>query len=248
MLHPASNTLLKALSDDARNELSTSLVPVALPRSMVLYEANQIPHYAYFPTSGMASVVANTPAGQCAEVGLIGREGVTAALHLLGSAPVVSQCFVQVEGSALRVPFTALRKAFDHSASVRGAVLAFVQGQSVVLEQLGACNLFHPADARLARWLLMVQDRVSTDMVDLTQEFLSVMLGSGRPTVTLACGALQKAGAIDYRRGHIQILSREKLQESACDCYGVAAASFLAVGHSITRGGNIRYQAEAAAT
>ncbi|WP_158615346.1 Crp/Fnr family transcriptional regulator [Acidipila sp. EB88] len=225
---PHSNAILDSFSPSVRALFGERLVAVPLPVHASLYENNSEPQFGYFMTSGVASVVGNTPEGHLAEVSIVGREGVTGSLHLLGSLPAATQCFVQVAGTALRYPFADLRRLFRDSAPVRDAVLSFVQKQSVVLEQISTCQLFHEAHSRLARWLLMIQDRTGSDEFSLTQEFLSEMLGSGRPTVTLACGALQRTGAILIRRGHITIVNREELKQQACSCYLVAERCFHA--------------------
>ena len=126
-----------------------------------------------------------------------------------------------MEGSAYRVPFAEVRKIFLESEEVRSRLLEMVQQQSLTMGQLVACNRLHDTETRLARWLLMVQDRVQEDTFKLTQEFLAQMLGTQRTTVVLAAGAFQRSGLIAYSRGRISILSREDLMEAACDCYKV---------------------------
>ena len=194
---------------------------VDLPLRTSLYEAEQVPRYAYFPTSGIASVVAVTGNGSTAEVGLIGNEGLVGCLHLLGALPVTTRCFIQLEGAGLRVPMAELKKAFRSSEEIRGRILEFVQEQALSVSQLAACQRLHEAEARLARWLLMAQDRIQDDVLAFTQEFLAMMLGAQRTTVTTVAGALQRAGLIEYSRGRVKILDRKNLEEAACDCYQV---------------------------
>ena len=188
---------------------------------MSLYEAEQIPPYAYFPTSGIASVVTAMRNGSTAEVGLIGNEGLVGSLHLLGSLPVSTRCFIQLEGTGLRISMVVLKDAFQSSDEIRSRILEFVQEQALSVSQLAACQRLHEAEARLSRWLLMAQDRTQDDMLEFTQEFLAMMLGAQRTTVTTVAGALQRSGLIEYSRGQVKIIDRESLEEAACDCYQV---------------------------
>jgi CRP-like cAMP-binding protein len=215
------NRLLSALSTAACQSLVSASTHVNLPLRTVLYEADQTPSHAYFMTSGIASVVTAMADGGTAEVGLIGAEGVVGSLHLLGPAPVSTTCFIQLDGSALRIPFSQMQNAFRSSPEIRDRVLEFVQAQASSLGQLAGCHRLHEAEERLARWLLMAQDRVLSDSLYFTQEFLAMMLGARRTTVTVVAGGLQRKGLIQYRRGHVKILDRKGLEATACDCYKI---------------------------
>lgn len=218
---PKTNLFLESLSAESRDLLVKQCVEIDLPLRKSLYEAENIPRYAYFLTSGIASVVAAMDDGSTAEVGLIGREGVVGSFHLLGPANVSTNCFIQLEGSSLRIPFGGLVHAFRSNEEIRDRALEFVQEQAISLSQLAGCNRLHESEERLARWLLMAQDRTGTDVLDFTQEFLGMMLGSRRTTVTLIAGVLQRSGLIEYRRGRVTILDREGLEATACDCYKI---------------------------
>lgn len=215
------NLLLSSLSSRNRNLLLSQTTALPLPLRMVLYETDQMPRYAYFPTSGIASVVTVMGNGSTAEVGLIGREGLVGSLHLLGSLPVSTRCFVQLEGTGLRIPMAELRKAFQSSDEIRGRILEFVQETALSVSQLAACQGLHEAEPRLSRWLLMARDRTGRDTLEFTQEFLAMMLGAQRTTVTAVAGALQRSGLIEYKRGRVRILDRENLEEAACGCYQI---------------------------
>lgn len=194
---------------------------VPLPVGTVIVRAGAIPQYAHFMTSGITSVVTYMEDGAAAEVGLVGKEGLVEAMHLLGSARSPTTAFVQVAGSALRVPFAEIQKeAFASEPLLRG-ILEFVQRHNFALTQLAACNGLHEIEERLARWLLMARDRVESAGFDLTQEFIAMMLGARRTTVTLAAGRLQERGLIEYRRGHVRIVDEAGLQGAACECYPV---------------------------
>lgn len=190
-----------------------------MPKRTVLYEPHSTPRYAHFMTSGIASVVVETPDGATAEVNLLGSEALVEAVQLLGPTPMLTRCFMQVEGTALRMPFKDLQEIFNQSEALSRPVLQFVQNQNALTSQIAACNRLHSAEERMARWLLMVQDRVRDDDLKLTQEFLAQMLGARRSTVALAAGALQTGGMIRYHRGLVTILDRDNLIRAACDCY-----------------------------
>ena len=215
------NLLLDALSPDLRRAVLEMCRPVDLPLRTLLHEQGEMPVYGYFLCSGVASMVVSMAEGGSAEVGLIGREGVIGAMHILGPTPTPAQCFIQLEGTGLRLRLADLRTVFQTSAEFRGRVLECVQQQAVTLEQVAACNKLHETEERLARWLLMSRDRADQDTMTMTQEFLADMLGTRRTTVTLVAGSLQRRGLIDYRRGKVTILDRAALEAAACDCYGV---------------------------
>lgn len=218
---PTSNRLLDVLSPASRDQILAVSKHVVLPVRTTLVEAEQQQRYAYLMTAGIASVLIELAEGGTAEVTLIGREGMVGGLQLLGPALSPARSFIQMSGSAFRLPFADMRRIFLESEEVRSRVLEMVQQQSLTISQLAACNKLHETEARMARWLLMVRDRVDDDTVMLTQEFLAQMLGTQRTTVVMAAGALQRSGLIEYSRGKITILSRENLEEAACDCYRI---------------------------
>jgi CRP-like cAMP-binding protein len=216
-----NNLFLESLSRESRNSLVRLCAEVDLPLRKSLYEPGIAPMYAYFMTSGIASVVAMMENGGMAEVGLIGREGVVGSFHLLGPAKVSTSCFIQLEATALRIRFTDLVHLFRTNEEVRERLLEFVQEQAVSLSQLAGCNRLHDNEERLARWLLTAQDRTGTDTLHFTQEFLAMMLGARRTTVTLIAGVLQRQGLIQYQRGRVKILKRAELEAASCDCYQI---------------------------
>lgn len=216
---PRTNLFLESLSPASHAWLSSRSIAVELPIRSSLYVAETTPEFAYFLTSGIASVVATMADGKMAEVGVIGREGIVGCLHLLGPGLVSTECFIQMTGTARRIQLATLRRAFRSSEEIRDRILEFVQEQALSLGQLAGCHRLHEQDERLARWLLMVQDRTQMDVLNITQEFLAEMLGAKRVTVTVAAGALQRRGLIEYRRGVIRILDRAGLEGAACSCY-----------------------------
>jgi CRP-like cAMP-binding protein len=219
MVAQPSNLLLSALSPNYRASLLARMRTVTLNPREILYEADETPKYGHFLTSGVASIVISMSNGATTEVGLWGREGLAESFHLLGNARIPMRCIVQAESTALRIPFNELQKEFHDNEELRDCVLQGVQSQSSILGQLAGCNRLHEAEARLARWLLMVRDRTESDTFFITQEFLAVMLGARRTTVTAAAGALQRRGLIKYTRGRIHIADPETLETVACECY-----------------------------
>ena len=215
------NLLLASLSTESCELIQSQCTPVTLPLRSGLYSAGGVPADAYFITSGMASIVGSTSNGETAEVGIVGYEGLVGATHLLGPAVAPTECFIQLPGSALKIPFPKLLQLFKSSEEIRERILEFVQEQTLSLSQLATCNRLHNAEERLARWLLMVDDSIQSDKIDLTQEFLAQMLGAQRTTVTMVAGTLQRAGLIEYKRGTVHVVNRRELEAAACDCYGI---------------------------
>lgn len=217
-----SNLFLSALTSQSRDSLTPFCTAVPLPVRTQLFVPDQAPSYAYFITSGLASVVTPMIDGGTAEVEIIGREGIVGGFHVLGPAPIPTSCFMQLPGTGLRIELAELRRAFRSSDEVHDRILEFVQSQALVVSQMAGCNRLHEAEARLARWILMAQDRIQSDVINLTQEFLAEMLGAQRTTVTMVAGALQRSGLIEYQQGKIRITNREKLEMAACECYRIA--------------------------
>jgi CRP-like cAMP-binding protein len=197
---PTTNRLLAALSNDARNYLLTRSTAVSLPSKTSLYEADETPSHAYFMTSGMASIVTTMEDGGTAEVGVVGLEGLAGGMHILGPGKISTSCFIQLEGSALKIPLSELSKAFRTSDEIRYRLLEFFQEQATMVSQIAGCNRLHESEERLARWLLMAQDRAQSEVLNFTQELLAMMVGSRRTTVTVIARALQRAGLIEYSR------------------------------------------------
>jgi len=219
MSAPISNLFLSGLSYESREWLVSRCVEVELPLHTLLYEAEIAPRHAYFLTSGLASVVTPMASGEAAEVAFIGHKGLVGSLHLLGPTSVSTRCMMQLGGSGLRIPFAALQSKFEASEEIRGRVLEFVQEQAVMVGQIAGCNRLHSAEQRLARWLLMAQDRTQCDMLRFTQEYLAEMIGTQRTTVTVLAGELQRRGLIRYSRGSVHIVNRDGLEAVACECY-----------------------------
>ena len=227
MSSPKSNLLLDSLSPACRDAILSQAEEVDLPQRYSLQPQEEVPRYGFLLTSGVASVVVSHVDGAASETSLIGREGLTGALSLLGPSVPSAEVFMQVGGAGYQISMPALKELFLESEEVRHRILACVQQQAMTTTQIAACNVTHEAESRLARWLLMVQDRTGDDRFQLTQEFLGQMLGARRTTVAFAAGTMQRSGLIEYSRGKIKILSREQLLSAACDCYGVTRRLLL---------------------
>ena len=232
-----SNILIDSLPDANRKELLPHLTPVSLPVKTSLYEPEDTPKYVHFLTSGLASIVTSMADGETTEVGTVGREGMPQGVHLLGPVSITTRCFMQIAGTALRMDYKAFERIFNKEESVRRSTLAYAQYQTILLGQVAGCNRLHDVEARLARWLLMVQDRTADSVLALTQEFLGQMMGSQRTTVSSVAGGLQQRGLIEYTRGKVRILNRTGLENAACECYAatrkILAILYLTAGQSL---------------
>ena len=221
MPYPLSNILVDTLPEDSRKKLEGYLKRVSIPVQAPLYEPGDTPKYVHFLTSGIASIVTYMSTGETTEVGTVGREGMPQGVHLLGMNSVPTRCFMQIGGTGLRMEFKAFEKLFESDENIRRAVLSYAQYQSLLLSQIAGCNRLHDVQARLARWLLMIQDRTADTVLKLTQEFLGQMIGSQRTTVSAVAGELQVRGLINYSRGNVRILDRTGLENIACECYPI---------------------------
>ncbi len=221
MTTSTSNRLLDQLPPDYLASLLPRLREISLPMATNVYATGDVPKYAHFMTSGVMSIVTFMEDGRGVEVGLIGSEGLVEACHLLGPAGTPTNGFIQIAGSALRMPFEEMRREFQTCEPLRTVIHAAIQTQNYILAQLSACNRLHEVEERLARWLLMVQDRIQSDRFYLTQEFLAEMIGARRTTVTFAASNLQSRGLIEYSRGHIHIIDQDGMKRAACECYVV---------------------------
>ncbi|MEG9528862.1 MAG: Crp/Fnr family transcriptional regulator [Hyphomicrobiales bacterium] len=217
------NRLLAALAPEDFSRLASQLEPVPLPLHAVLIAPQQPIAQAYFVEEGIVSLVADTCEGRI-EVGLTGREGFIGVPIALGAQTTPQTAIVQASGEALRIAAGALEDALDASASLRRVLGRYVQSLLVQVGQTVYANADLTVEARLARWILMIHDRLEQDELPLTHEVLSKMLGVRRPTVTTATHLLEGAGMIRARRGRITVVDREKLEDLAGAIYGPAGA------------------------
>ena len=213
------NRLLAALPAQEYERLLDGLEPVRLTYGEVLDEPGEPMRYAYFPCDCLVSLLTVIEGRRALEVGLVGREGMVGSRLALGFTTASVRALVQGTGTALRIESAHFLRTFERSPALRRALLRFTDSLMLQVTQNAACNRFHLVEARLARWLLMTRERVSSHEFHLTHEFLADMLGVRRVGVTLAASALQRQQLIRYRRGAIKILDQHGLEASACSCY-----------------------------
>lgn len=216
-----ANRLISSLSRECASAILSQARTVTLPHREALYLADQEMQSVFFLTSGAASVVVAADDGGTAEIDMIGREGLVGGSQLLGREKPVSGGFMQVSGAGLRVPIAEMRRLVNEVPEIRLRVMQAVLQQTLSISQIAGCNRLHSAEERLSRWLLTASDRAGSLQLDLTQEFLSEMLGTRRTTVALVAGALQRSGMIELRRGQVSIIDRDALRSAACGCYEV---------------------------
>jgi CRP-like cAMP-binding protein len=215
------NRLLAALPSDSLAQLWPKLTPVELPLRQTLHEAGRPITTVYFPETGWVSMVATLEDGDGAEVGIIGREGIVGLPVVLGTDHDDLEAMVQCPGTAMSLDADVLRRELGSNPALQSVMLRYVLVHLGQVARTAACNGRHHTDQRLARWLLTAHDRSEGDDFPMTHEFLSMMLGVRRAGVTVAAGALQRAGLIRYRQGRIEITDRPGLENAACECYGV---------------------------
>lgn len=213
------NEILLGLPRKECDAVMSKLEFVRLKLHSLLHEAGETLKSGYFCNSGMFSLLNVMPDGKSVEVGLIGKEGFSAVPLIVGFRTSHTRTVVQAEGTAFRADAAAFRAILKQCPALERQLQRYSQILAAQVAQLATCNRLHEVDERLARWLLMTQDRVGADSLPLTQDFLAQMLGTRRSSVTVSAGTLQKAGLIQYTRGNVTILNRRSLEEAACDCY-----------------------------
>jgi CRP-like cAMP-binding protein len=218
------NQLLAALSTKNYRHLLPLLEPVSFALGDILYEPQAAIRYVYFPHRAVISIINILKNNSMVEMTLVGSEGMLGTALLSGDDRSPHQALVQVADGGMRMKTRIFKKEFGQNTELRNLVLSYSQALFVQVAQTAACNSLHPIVQRLARWLLMTQDRVGSDPFHLTHGFIATMLGVQRAGVTIAAGSLQKAGLIGYRRGTVSILKRDELEETACECYATIKA------------------------
>lgn len=220
------NFFLSALKPSDREALTNGMSEIALASAQVLYETGDVVDKVYFPGSACISLVTVLSDGKAVENSTVGRESVVSLIDAITAQPSRSRVFAQIGGSAMRLPAAAFRAQLAASPDLLKLVLLHVRATSLQAEQGVACNASHGVHGRLARWLLMTQDRVGTDTFPLTQEYMAVMTGVQRSTVCTMAASLKRGGVIDYSRGQLEVLDRDALLRHACECYAVVGQQF----------------------
>lgn len=218
---PLENRILTALPTDEYNRLLPELTPVRLPRGKVLWDAGDTIRYAYFVTGGMVSLLSTTGEGSSIEVGMVGSEGLAGISAMLRFEAIPYTVVVQISGHALKIKVETLRREFARGGRLQELLLRYAHTLLTQVSQSASCNRFHTVEERLCRWLLVSHDRVRSDVLTLTQEFLSQMMGVPRTSVSAIAVRLQREGLITYSRGVIRIVDRRGLEDYSCECYRV---------------------------
>ena len=217
--HVVNNKILRKLPRKEYNAVFPRLVWVDLPIHTVLNQEAKSIEYGYFINEGLASILTVMAGGKSVEVGLTGEEGFVGLPLVAGFKSSSTRVIIQIDGSACRINAKDLVRLLRECPVLERSLQQCSQSMALQSTQVAACNRLHDVNQRLARWLLMSQDRVGGDVVGLTQEFLAHMLGTRRASVTVAAGVLQKAGLIAYTRGEVAIRDRAGLESATCECY-----------------------------
>lgn len=225
--HPATtNRILNALTRAEFEHLTPHLERARLSGGETLYRPEEPITHVYFPDRGTVSLVSVFEGGGMVEVGMVGNEGMFGVCVFLGSltTPLLAQ--VQLPGEGYRMRSDALKREFAKGGLLQDMLLRYTQAFITQVSQVAACNRAHTLEQRLAKWLLMCQDRAHSNELELTHEFISEMLGIRRAGVTEAALQFREAGLIRYQRGHITILDRAGLESASCECYPVLKREF----------------------
>ncbi len=229
---PAQNNLLAALlaAEDSALEKELELVPMRL--GDMVYEPGQQLNHAYFPTTSIVSLHYVMATGAACETSSVGNEGVVGVPLFTGGKTTSSSAVVHTAGHAYRLRRAALQAEFDRHGLLHGLLLRYVQALITQTAQTAACNRYHTVEQQLCRWLLMTLDRVSSDELVLTQELIASRLGVRREGITAAAGNLQRGGCINYRRGHVSVVDRARLEARTCECYAVVKSEMTRLATS----------------
>jgi len=218
---PVENRLLAALPADEYERLRQDLQPVSFSLGEIVYEFGAQLDYVFFPTTALVSLVYTMENGSSAEMGLTGNDGVVGIALFMGGGTMPNRAVVQSAGAALKMKVKVLQDEFAKAGKFQQLLLRYTQALITQISQTAVCNRLHSLEQQLCRWLLLSHDRLNTDELVMTQELIADMLGVRREGVTVAAGRLQDDGAISYVRGRIQILDRQKLEQTVCECYRV---------------------------
>ena len=199
---------------------------MALPLGQALYESGAMLSHGYFPTTAIVSLMYVTESGASSEIAVVGNDGIVGVPLFMGGGSTPSRAVVQSAGEGFRMSGRAIREEFSRSASVMMLLLRYTQALIAQMAQIAVCNRHHTVDQQLCRWLLLSLDRLPGNELVVTQELIANMLGVRREGVTEAAVALQRAGLISYRRGHITVVDRPGLEQRSCECYAVVKAEY----------------------
>lgn len=220
------NLILDGLPPAEYRRVEPHLRAFDMKTGLELHDRGSRGGYAYFPVNSATSLVITEPDGGTVEVATVGREGLIGLPIFINSEAVAIEAFTHVPGDALRIHRSVLRKEIDREQDLCRRVHRYTEVLLLFIAQTCLCNSLHTQRQRLARWLLLLHDRVGTDTFQLTQTFMAEMLGVRRATVTITAGEFRDKGLISYRKGRVEILDRRGLEAAACDCYGAVRSEF----------------------
>ncbi|MBD2508565.1 Crp/Fnr family transcriptional regulator [Nostoc muscorum FACHB-395] len=226
-LEQPANNLLAVLPPADYERLVPHLKLVKLSNRQVLYEPGEPITEVYFPNKAVVSIITTMEDGSTVEAGLVSNEGMVGIPVILGDNTTTTTASVQIPDSAMQMDADILKSEFNRGTALQSLLLRYVQSMYTQIAQGSACNRLHKLEARLARWLLTVSDRLQSEEFPLTQEFISQMLGVRRAGVTEAANILSQAGIITYHRGQINILNREALEKTSCECYQIIEDEYI---------------------
>ena len=215
------NRVLLKLPDDEFLVLRPHLEYIDMPHHMSLHQPHRALRYAHFPNEGLISLVVELKDGKSVEAGLLGREGAAGLPGVLGLDRSALREVVQIAGNGFRVRVDTLRSILPSAPQLQSVLSRYAASLAMQVAQTAACNRLHKVEERLARWLLIAQDRIDAGVVPITHDFLATMLGTDRPSVSVAAGLLQTRQILEYKRGSVKIVNRKKLEQFACECYEV---------------------------
>jgi CRP-like cAMP-binding protein len=194
---------------------------VDLPHHLSLHQPHRTVQFAHFPNEGLISLVVELKDGKTVEAGLLGNDGASGMPAVLGLGRSPLREIVQIAGNGFRVKVDTLREILPSAPGLRAILSRYAAGLAMQVAQTAACNRLHKIEKRLARWLLIAQDRVDSGTLPITHDFLATMLGTDRPSVSVAASILQSKKIIEYSRGSVKILNRKNLEQFACECYAI---------------------------
>ena len=223
---PELNHLFRALPKDARERVFPALELVQMPLGHVLYESGDTLRHVYFPINSIVSLLYVMANGASAEIAIVGNEGIVGIALFMGGETTPNRAIVQSAGAAYRLRGDYLKQEFARSGPLQHLLLRYTQALLTQMSQTAVCNRHHSVDQQLCRWLLLSLDRLSSNILLMTQELIANMLGVRREGVTEAAGKLQARGLIQYRRGQITVLDRPGLEHASCECYAVVKKEF----------------------
>ena len=225
--NPRQNHLLAAIPEEGYQRILPNLERVKLQLGEIISESGGTSRFIYFPTTAIVSLLNVLESGATAEIAVVGREGVVGIALFMGGASMLSRALVQSEGTAYRMSGDLLKQEFNRDPAMQHLFMRYIMALLSQMAQTAICNRHHSIDQQLSRWLLLSMDRLSGNVLNMTQDLIADMLGVRREGVTEAARKLQDAGLISYSRGCLTVLDRPGLEARVCECYHVVKEEFI---------------------